>query len=738
MCGVRSRGWATATRAGALVSAVTTALSLTATGPAVATARSVSKVVVTAHPATVTATGTVAKPMDAVTIKGKATPASGRVVLERKVGKIWKDLSRAAVSSRTGQYVLVGHQLPVGRSSLRVVRAASGHTPAVASKAFSVTVAPSRTVIAPVPPAPAPGPQPPAPTPVAPVPDPPVAITCLAHGLQGSGGLMVGGLNGQLGYVGHKYDVDVLIFDGSKATTLTVLSPLPPGFVQDGERLVGTPTQTGVFSFQVLISDSDGNSATGTFCMQFAQPLRLTEETLPQGDEGQAYDQPLPLVGGFLPVTDDYEQTLRLNQNGLGYSTTAHITGAPTYTGSKSFLLDLTDGAQLKTDVMVTVPSTPPTSPRTLHVPGDAATIQGAIDAAQPGDTVLVAPGTYRENLDYDGKAITVRSVAGAATTVIDGGATASVVTFNRNESRDAVLDGFTLRNGAGAADWGSDRYYRAGGGGIGVWDASPTIEHNVVIDNVSTDAAVTALWGSPLIKDNTIANNDDVPYVGWGGGLMVGATAGAVITGNTIENNHRRDGMFGGASVGGTDTLFQDNIVTGNVTAQGGAGLEVQAAPGLRVVDNLVTGNVGPEAVYVVGNYASSSLVGNTIADNAGIGMFLEFGLDKVLIKDTVLSGGSASVACSDGRGSLGTVGATFDHVDLAGATVPTVCGIFDAAHGDITAVPSYQVGGYLPAAGSALVDAGVADPALPATDLLGGARVGGGSVDIGAYERQ
>ncbi len=49
------------------------------------------------------------------------------------------------------------------------------------------------------------------------------------------------------------------------------------------------------------------------------------------------------------------------------------------------------------------------------------------------------------------------------------------------------------------------------------------------------------------------------------------------------------------------------------------------------------------------------------------------------------------------------------------------------DPAHGD-----------YTPAAGSPLVDAGVADPALPATDQAGHPRVVGSAVDIGAYERQ
>src|SRR5262245_56321528 len=56
----------------------------------------------------------------------------------------------------------------------------------------------------------------------------------------------------------------------------------------------------------------------------------------------------------------------------------------------------------------------------TIRVPADVPTIQGAIVSAHEGDTILVAPGIYVENLDFLGRSITVTSEQGPQVTVID------------------------------------------------------------------------------------------------------------------------------------------------------------------------------------------------------------------------------------------------------------------------------------------------------------------------------
>src|SRR2546423_15446857 len=84
----------------------------------------------------------------------------------------------------------------------------------------------------------------------------------------------------------------------------------------------------------------------------------------------------------------------------------------------------------------------------TINVPADQSTIQAAIDVASAGDTVVVAPGTSAENINYHGKAIEVRSAAGPSLTVIDAsGSQQPVVNIISRETPPAGLRGFTVLN---------------------------------------------------------------------------------------------------------------------------------------------------------------------------------------------------------------------------------------------------------------------------------------------------
>ncbi len=128
----------------------------------------------------------------------------------------------------------------------------------------------------------------------------------------------------------------------------------------------------------------------------------------------------------------------------------------------------------------------------TYHVPVDFRTIQSAIEASSfNGDTIIVAPGTYIENIDYLGKNIYIGShyIFGNTDasiinrTIIDGNENGSVVTFYGGESRDAVLNGFTITNGNGRHSPG---WKSASGGGLYISDSNPSIMNCVIKNNTA------------------------------------------------------------------------------------------------------------------------------------------------------------------------------------------------------------------------------------------------------------
>ena len=218
----------------------------------------------------------------------------------------------------------------------------------------------------------------------------------------------------------------------------------------------------------------------------------------------------------------------------------------------------------------------------TYHVPGQYPTIQSAIDDSNDGDIVIVSPGTYLENINFNGKNITLTSNNPddseiVAATIINGGGEGSVVTFANGENSGAMLTGFTITGGRGTLFDEETVFGREAlilGGGIYCIDTAPTIKNNVITGNSSESTGRSSTiegWGggigclgaSPTIVHNIIKDNSAII----GGGVLI-AVGFASVTNNIIYDNSASDAGGGVLAVMGS---FINNTIVNNYAGSGG-----------------------------------------------------------------------------------------------------------------------------------------------------------------------
>lgn len=149
-----------------------------------------------------------------------------------------------------------------------------------------------------------------------------------------------------------------------------------------------------------------------------------------------------------------------------------------------------------------------------VNIPADYPTIQAGIDAANPGDTVLVGDGVYtgegNHDIDFGGKNIVLKSQNGPELTIIDCEGEGRGFIFQSGEDSTATIDGFTIMGGHGIYDEPD-----GGGGGILCNNSSPTIINNVITQNTSVigaleggGAGIDCQYSNAIISNNTIVGN--------------------------------------------------------------------------------------------------------------------------------------------------------------------------------------------------------------------------------------
>jgi hypothetical protein len=227
-----------------------------------------------------------------------------------------------------------------------------------------------------------------------------------------------------------------------------------------------------------------------------------------------------------------------------------------------------------------------------VRVPQDYSTIQGAIDAAPAGARIVVARGTYYENLMI-GKSVTLVSKSGAAVTTLDGGRLGPAI-FARGTGTESVeISGFTIVNGLNL--FTTNVPGPGAGGGIHVESlAGAKISDNVIRDNVGClGVGISTLDVTVDIEHNQILNNlqDSSCGAADGGGIIVrgGGAEPSLIASNLVAG-HTIGGYGAGIKILGAHTVIRDNVIRDNVAHAGGA-IAFDVSSGV-ISDNLLIGN--------------------------------------------------------------------------------------------------------------------------------------------------
>ncbi len=383
-----------------------------------------------------------------------------------------------------------------------------------------------------------------------------------------------------------------------------------------------------------------------------------------------------------------------------------------------------------------------------LYVPDDYPTIQGAIDVAVDGDSVMVRPGTYNENIVIDGKIIKVVSTDGAESTVIDaGGAGAAVIIKNHQYGDDVVLSGFTVTNG-----------YAYNGGGIYLYHSSPLIENCRIVNNTAQGnggGIEVRYWSSPTISNCLIEGNSATyrgggmnayyashPRVydsvirsnsanyGGGAGMMLNCVPGfwrTVIENNTAQYGGGLHSYYFGWAYG------YETIIRGNTAGQYGGGIHVDYWGDFRGRNILLVGNSAQYGggLSFINKYAEMVLASSTIVDNSaelGGGIFSAGPVLRYRVINSIVYGNSSE--------SVFVVPEIPDQTELVYTDFED--GV--AGEGNIDADPLFvdpENGDYSLQAGSPCINAGRSTGYfVPQVDIEGKKRIIGGEIDMGAYE--
>ncbi len=333
-----------------------------------------------------------------------------------------------------------------------------------------------------------------------------------------------------------------------------------------------------------------------------------------------------------------------------------------------------------------------------FSVPRDYSTIQDGINAANYGDIVLVASGTFTEQVIMK-SGVTVRGTGGSLSTpndpsddsIIDSGGANYKRTVSFHGTQDATLEGFTITNGRGS------RY----GGNITCSGTRNTIKENLIINGKTTSYGGYG-GGIYLGCDNArVINNVIKDNWAWyhGGGIDINGK-NALVEGNFIFSNQAD--WAGGISVRGSSAVIRKNIIIQNFAdhRNGGGLLIYSSASSATIENNTIIKNIAKSwgyggAIYVqevnqiaiLNNIIANNL--NTSSRTGGIHFVSCPTLLTLTYNDVFNNQGSNYAGCTPEEGSISVdpmfVDATTDDYHLQAGSPAIDAGDPDSAYNDL-----------------------------------------------------
>ena len=364
----------------------------------------------------------------------------------------------------------------------------------------------------------------------------------------------------------------------------------------------------------------------------------------------------------------------------------------------------------------------------TIEVPSEVSTIQGAINISNDYDTILVAIGTYYENIDFKGKKIVVASeflntgdTSYITSTIIDGSELGSVVKFVNEEDSTSKLIGFTIQNGNGEKHglFGTGNDDKTLGGGIYCYYSSPILRNLKIINNTGTDQGggihlyyCKERW---VVMENIIVENNT--SVDDGGGIMIYNKSKAIIRNSKILNN---SSFFGGGikCAKFSSAMVENSLIAYNQATEGAAAHIYYSQ--FEILNSTIAYNLSTShgAIYLVRdsdiNFANSIIWGN-IPQQISVNDRYE-DTNHLILSHSNISGGIQGIQIND-------------------------TDILTDAGGNINSDPMFTETFQLKPE-SPCIDAGINDSVNSVTDLKGELRIidgdvdGNDIVDMGAYE--